>query len=247
MKIWRVLRTSAGIVLVIVGTISIALSVVAAGTVAGIDNTVGRAGVVSQSVGAVTSDPGQVAVIADGVVAQWERPQDPEWVLTLLSLVGTSPDEFIETVGDFIFVVTPTTDSAAFVGVASSDAVNAYLDGSPYAVAVRDGQEWPTISVPGDERPARAPLDETFWSASAQGSPAELPAEALDGSTMVLMRADSGDGVVVTLRLEYRVPQATSTMETAAITASASAVGGLLAILLGAFAIVGRKPRGRHA
>ncbi len=246
-KAWQITRITLGVILLVLGTISIVGSVAAAGAVAGVDATVGRSGVVTQPFGSVASEPDQVAVITDGVTAAWELTDEPDWVATALTLLGTDADTFVEDVGEFVFIVTPDTAGDIFVGLAPVDAVDSYLDGTPYAVAVSEGEQWPTISVPGDGTPAIDPEGAAFWTTAAVGSPAEIPLDSLDGSTLVLMNPDASVGVAASMRMEYRVPDATRTMEGSAVAAAAGALGGFALILLGAFMVVGRRRRGRHA
>lgn len=244
--VWRVTRITLGVLALVLGTLSMIGGIAAAGAVGGIDATVGRSGLVTQPFGSVTSEPNQIAIIADGVSAQWTLPEEPDWVATSLALLGTDAETAVEEVGDFTFVVTPVQDSDIFVGLAPVNEVDAYLDGTPYAVAVNDGEQWPTIAVPGD-REALVPESVGIWTVSSVGTPAQIPLEALDGSTLVLMNPDASAGVSATMRMEYRVPEATTTMESSALTAAAASVGGFLLVLLGAFLVVGRRRRGRHA
>jgi len=244
---WRITRITLGVLFLIAGTFAMLGSVAAAGAVAGVEGTVGRSGVVTQPFGSVASEPNEIAVIADGVTAEWVLPEEPEWVTTALALLGTDAETFVEDVGDFVFVVTPATDGDVFVGLAPVSEVDAYLDGTPYAVAVSSPERWPIISVPGEGGPSTEPTEAALWTTAVAGAPAEIPLAALDGSTLVFMNPDASAGVGASMRLEYRVPEATSTMERSAVTAAAGAVGGFLLILLGAFLLVGRRPRGRHA
>lgn len=246
-QVWRVTRITLGVMLLILGTVSITASIAAAGAVAGVDATVGRSGIVAQPFGSVSSEPNQIAVITDSVSATWELPQEPDWIATTLLLLGTDAETAVEDVGDFVFIVTPDQADEIFVGLAPVGAVDAYLDGTPYAVAVADGEQWPTISVPGEGVPGTRPEGAGIWSISAVGAPAELPLEALNGSTLVLMNADGSPGVAASMRMEYRVPDATRAMEGSAVSAAAGAIGGFAMILLGAFMVVGRRRRGRHA
>ncbi|MEY3734813.1 MAG: hypothetical protein RL347_2172, partial [Actinomycetota bacterium] len=62
------------------------------------------------------------------------------------------------------------------------------------------------------------------------------------GGTLVLMRSDAEAEPSATLRLEYRVQGATSALQGAAVAAAALSLGGLALILLGGWAVVGRRP-----
>ena len=78
---------------------------------------------------------------------------------------------------------------------------------------------------------------------SATGVAPELPADALDGLTLVLMRTDATPAPEAALRLEYRLPGADTALQGAAITAAAGAIGGFLLVLLGGWLVVGRRGR----
>jgi hypothetical protein len=126
------------------------------------------------------------------------------------------------------------------------DAVNAYLDGTPYSVAVQSASDvegvWTTVSVPGDGVPAD-PVGASIWVASATGTAPELTGTSVAGSTLVLMRADAAPGTEASLRLEYRVAGADRALVVAGVAASGMSIGGLLLVLLGGWLIVGRKHR----
>jgi hypothetical protein len=243
MSTWSSIRLAAGIVAACLGTLLLALSLPAALAAGAIDTSVGRSGVVSQPLGTLVSSSGERAVVVDGVTARLVAPQAPQWIEGALALVGTDPQAIAEELGDVVLVATPTSDAGGFLGVAAVDSVNNYLDGAPYAVAVRpEGDEaWPAVSVPGTAIPA-APGDVSLWSASAAGPAPELAAPALDGGTLVLMRPDAGPGPTASLRLEYRVAGAGRALETAAVAAAGLAVGGVALIALGGWAVVGRRP-----
>lgn len=249
MSAWAVVRVVLGAVMVTLGTIALLASIPAAVAATAIQETVGRQGVVSQPIGTLAAAPGDIAVIADGVSARLVPPAAPEWITGVLALAGTDTAALTDDLGEFLLVATPTSDEGIFVGVGPVEAVNDYLDGAPYSVAVRDAGAWPTISVPGAAR-VTPPAEAEWWSASATGAPAEIPAADLDGQTLVLMRPDAGAGPQAELRLDYRVAQAPTALRTSALTAAAAALGGLLLVILGAWVIVGlsRSSRpGRHA
>lgn len=182
--------------------------------------------------------------MVDGVTAALVAPQTPEWVNDALVLLSTDSQQVAEQVGDVVLVATMSTDAPGFLGVAPVDSVNEYLDGSAYSVAVlstRDGEvTWPTVSVPGSVDPA-APESEAFWLASATGTAPELAGAALEGNTLVLMRADAEGDPAAALRLEYRVAGADRALESAAVSAAGLSLGGLALILLGGWMVVGRK------
>lgn len=243
-----VLRVAAGIIAVALGSVLLLAGLASVGTAAVVESIVGRTGVVTTSLGSVAGAPDDVAVIADGVTARFEPPAPPAALGDVLALSGTDLSALAEEVGEFTLVASAPTGVPLFVGVAPPESVNSYLDQAPYAVAVRDGQQWPTVSVPGSQVPS-PPEQSTIWVAQSTGAPAELPASSLDGQTLVLMSPDATPGVEAALRLEYRVPGADRLVVGGALGAIGAGLAGLLLILGGAWLVVGRRgggARGRH-
>jgi hypothetical protein len=241
MNAWGAVRLSIGIIATVIGTALLLGSVPAAATAAAIQASVGRSGVVSQPLGTLAAAPSDVAVVVDGVDDRLVLPEPPAWVTSALQLGGTDVSTLAEDLGALLLVATPA-EEGAFLGVAPVDAVNDYLDGSPYSVAVRQAGEWPVVSVPGAGSPP-PPADQALWLASSEGPAPELDAQSLTGMTLVLMRPDAGAAPEAALRLEYRVPGADSALQSAAVAAAASSIGGLAIILLGSWLIVGRGRR----
>lgn len=242
----RRLRITSGAVALTVGTITILTGICAAGVVAGIDSLVGRTGVVSQDMGSVVGGPADVAIVVDGVQADINPGRLPSAVTDGMALLGISAQEELRARGSFVLLATPPGEGEAFLALGSPAAVDDYLFGYPYAVAELAGdRSWREISVPGEGRPKQPA--EVGWVTSAQGRPAELPAAQLSGQTLVIMRPDASPPAGSVIRLEYRVPEAPVALRSAAIVAASSTVGGLLLVLLGAWLVVGRKPKGRHA
>ena len=244
MTTWGAIRLAVGVILTCLGTAALALSVPAALAAATIEASVGRTGVVAKQWGTLTATSGDHAVVVDGVTAALVAPQTPDWVDDALVLLRTDSQQVAEQLGDVVLVATMSTDAPGFLGVAPVDAVNDYLDGSAYSVAVlsaRDGEvAWPTVSVPGTVNPS-SPEGEAFWLASATGTAPELAGTALEGNTLVLMRADAEAEPTAALRLEYRVAGADRALESTAVSAAGLSLGGLALILLGGWMVVGRK------
>jgi hypothetical protein len=238
MSAWGAIRLSIGIIVTLVGSLLLVASVPAALAAAALQASVGRSGVVTQALGTLAAAPGDVAVVVDGVDARLVVPEPPRWVADALQLGGTDASALAEDLGDLVLIAVPA-EEAAFLGVGPVDAVNDYLDGSAYSVAVSQAGEWPVVSVPGDVRPGR-PGDQLLWVAASEGPAPELDARSLTGQTLVLMRPDASTGPEAALRLEYRVPGASTALQSAAVTAAASSLGGLALVLLGSWVIVGR-------
>lgn len=236
---WGAIRIAAGILVTVLGTALLIGAIPAAVAAVGIQATVGRSGVVSQPLGELRAAPDDVAVVVDGVSARLVTPATPTWLGDLLALAGTDAATLATDLGEVTLIASSASDTA-FLGVGAVEDVNDYLDGSPYSVAVRESGEWPTVSVPGTGVPA-LPEGQPWWRASSAGPAPELPAAALDGQTLVLMRQDASAAPAASLRLQYRVPGADRALQSSALMAAGSAVGGVLLVLLGGWLIVGRR------
>jgi len=241
---WSAVRIAAGIVSVTLGTLLLIVGVPAAITAATIETSVGKTGIVTRPLGDLRAAPSDVAVVVDGVTARLETPEPPEWVAGALALADADLPALATEFGEVVLVATPASGDA-FLGVAPVDAVNDYLDGTPYTVAVRAAGEWQSVSVPGEGAPTALPQDADVWVAAQSGPAPSIPADALSGLTLVLMRADASPGPEAALRLEYRLPGAGTALQSAAVTAAAASVGGLMLVLLGGWLIVGRRRQPR--
>jgi len=242
------LRLTVGVVALVIGTLAIAVGVAAAGSAMALHAVVGRAGVLGQSLGTVGAPPPTAAIVITGVVPSISTDGLPARIESAMTAAGIDIDALIRAEGDFVLLAArPDKSGDVFVGIAPSGAVDAFLGGTPYAVAERhDGGTWGIVDVPGNSTPTPpdAALD---WTRKAVGSPAEIDAGSLDGRALVIMHPDASPGVKTDLRLEYRLAQASRTLQSAAVTATAAGLGGLLLVLLGASLIAGPRPRGRHA
>lgn len=238
------IRVSTGIIAVCLGTVLMILAIPAALAAGTIEGTVGRSGVVTQPLGTLAAAEGDRAVVVDDVRARIVIGDVPSLLDGALSLAGTDMQGLAEQVGSVRLLAQMSSDDEGFIGMGSVDAVNDYLAGAPYSVAVQPAvptsDPWPTVSVPGDLVPP-APASESVWTASASGTSMALDAQALDGGTLVLMRADAAAGPVATLRLEYRVSGASTALQSTAVTAAALVLGGLGLIALGGWLVVGRR------
>lgn len=249
MRAGAAVRLSAGVFAACLGGLLMFASVPAVISATAIFASVGRSGVVSQPLGSLVAAEGDRAVVVDGVSARLVTPPLPEWVPGVLALAGTDAQTLGDNVGDVALVAALPTDTPGFLGVAPADAVNDYLDDVPYSVAVRPAGAqasvegpWPTVSVPGTRSP-EAPEQASLWAASATGTSPELPGTDLTGSTLVLMHVDAQPAPQAQMRLEYRVPGADRALEGSAVAAAAMSIGGLALVLLGGWAVVGRRPR----
>mgnify|MGYP003340436253 CR=1 FL=1 len=246
MSAGRVVALVFGIISVVLGTLAILVAGGATATVATVVSAVGTTGTVTAAAGTVTSGPGDSAIVIDKVKASIDPAPLPESVESALTALNLSPAQIIDQAGDFVLIASPAEGLDVFMGVAAPEAIDGYLFGHPYSVAQETSGAWQIRSVPGAGNPA-PPGEQGFWTQQASGSPAVIPATALNGESLVLMRTDGSPGVSVALRLEYRAPQARAAIENAAIAAVAGGLGGLLLVILGAWLIAGRRSSGAHS
>ncbi|MEW5826217.1 MAG: hypothetical protein AB1778_05240 [Candidatus Bipolaricaulota bacterium] len=121
----------------------------------------------------------------------------------------------------------------AFLGVGPRDLVDAYLRGTPYAVAEEiEGNEFLlTYRMPSEDGVALAspPAEQSFWIASTSGSGRQELLWDVNASDVafVLMNADASDGMSFEITLAARVAILRPV-------ASAFLLGGAAALLAGA-------------
>lgn len=236
-----------GIAALVVGTVAIVIGLIAAGTAIGIHAVVGQTGVLAEDLGVIDAPAPNVAVVVEGVEASVTAEGLPRTLEDLLMASGADVDGLIASTGTFMLLATDTHQGDTFLGIADAPAVRAYLSGAPHALARRgDDGRWRTSDVPGDGAVAMPPAAAT-WSSASIGRPAMVDATSLPGRALVIMRPDASAGVSADLRLEYRVPDAPRALRASAVTAAAGCLGGLALAVIGAWLVVGPRPRGRHA
>jgi len=132
-------------------------------------------GQVTTSLGAIPIDPGARAIIVDIERVEAVVPNLPVRIATLIT-VKSGEDR-------------PGADPAdLFLGVAPAATVDAYLQGSPYAVARLDDGKWSVTKVPGEG--ALTSPQSVPWSAADQGPAPSVP---LDGNAPVTVTIANGD------------------------------------------------------
>ena len=137
-------------------------------------------------------DSSGYAVVSDRVDVDWEWPGGDRWDIT----IGVESD---------------STDVAVFVGYGPTDAVDAYLAGSPYTLATSIGDGEPRssgdIEIPGTEAPEQ-PGDQAFWAEQASGVGRQTIDIAPDQGDyrFVAMNADASAGVDLAVYGSMRVP-----------------------------------------
>jgi hypothetical protein len=129
-----------------------------------------------------------------------------------------------------------------FVGAASTEEVDAFVKGTPYSVAFKDGSDWRTRDVPGLTTPG-LPRTESFWLAQSVGPRAAITVPPQRPLTLLIMHPSAIPTGSVMLSIDFTVRDASRW-----ITGLAVAAAGLL--LLGVVFLVilfrMRRHRGRH-
>ena len=99
--------------------------------------------------------------------------------------------------------------TSVFVGIGSTEAVNAYLAGVPMDHVTRLGPGESDVTyrtIAGDLAPRGTPAEQTFWAASAEGTSPSLEWEVTEGEwSVVVMNTDASPGVAVTARAGVRI------------------------------------------
>ncbi|MEI6360612.1 MAG: hypothetical protein WCP95_00625 [Actinomycetes bacterium] len=129
-----------------------------------------------------------------------------------------------------------------FIGAAKTEAVDGYVKGTPYAVAIRDGSEWTTRDVPGTGQPA-LPRTQTFWDVQAVGARPSIVVPDQRPLTLVVMHPSAIPSGPVTLSIDFTVRNASQWITGLAIASGILLLLGILALVV-LFRMRGRK--GRH-
>jgi hypothetical protein len=129
-----------------------------------------------------------------------------------------------------------------FVGAANTADVDAYIKGTPYSVALKDGDGWTTKEVPGLSATA-LPRTQTFWLAQAVGPRAAITVPTQRPLTLLIMHPSAIPTGAVTLNIDFTVRNASKW-----ITGTAIASAGLLLLGIGSLVLLFRmrSKRGRH-
>jgi len=152
-------------------------------------------GLYSTALGAIPAGTEARAIVLDIERVQAEVPNLPLRVQTLLTI---KPDQ-----------ARPGAQPAdLFVGVSSAEAIDTYLDSSPYAVARLIDQTWSVVQVPGGSRPP--PPESVTWRDADRGPAPSVPIAGSSPVTVVAMNADGSTPVDLRLFLLVVVPDAQS-------------------------------------
>ena len=129
-----------------------------------------------------------------------------------------------------------------FIGAASTDDVDAFVKGSPYAVALRIGSEWITKEVPGALIPP-LPRDQPFWLAQEVGPNPGLVVPSDRPLTLLIMHPAGIPSGPLTLSIDFTIPLAARWSLGLAIAAGVLLIVGVVLLIVVARM---RGRRGRH-
>jgi hypothetical protein len=129
-----------------------------------------------------------------------------------------------------------------FIGAAGTPDVDGFVKGTPYAVALKDGDGWATKPVPGLSAPD-LPRTQTFWLAQSVGPRAAITVPAQRPLTLLIMHPSGIPTGNVSLNIDFTVRNASKWIVGASIAAA-----GLLLLGIGCLVLLFRmrSHRGRH-
>ncbi|MGV1036333.1 MAG: hypothetical protein ACOYD0_04820 [Candidatus Nanopelagicales bacterium] len=96
-----------------------------------------------------------------------------------------------------------TNGKRLFIGVGPVNQVNQYLSGFPHDIVSdisSDNGGTKIIPVPGKDEPA-PPMDQSFWTARAQGNAPRISIDPAASQTLVVMNADASEQVAIDLQV----------------------------------------------
>ena len=191
-------------------------------------STFGMDGQMSFDAGTISPGPVARSTILDVDRFGATVPYIGKYGTTTLSVSGEEPGDGTTTL---------------FIGAAPTPEVDAYVKGTPYAVAFRDGDAWTTRDVPGTSPPA-LPRTQTFWTAQAVGARPAIVVPEERPLTLVLMHPSALPSGPLTLSIDFTVHNASRWITGLAIAAGVLLVLGIIALVM-VFRVGGRK--GRHS
>lgn len=130
-----------------------------------------------------------------------------------------------------------------FVGAAGTSAVDGYLKGTPYSVALREGDSWTVREVPGVSVPT-LPREQDLWLTDDVGRTASIQVPSDRPLTLVLMHPSAIPSGPLALTVDFTVPGVTTWVMWLLV---AGGVLILLGAVLVAIAVRRRRSTGRHA
>lgn len=215
---------------VIVGFLAVLL--IAAGLATGAtavwaNQVFGSDGILAFDAGTITPDDGSGATIVDVDRFGATVPYLEEIGVTTLSVTTGERGDPSDTL---------------FIGAGPTPDVDAYLKGTPYSVAIREGDSWVTRQVPGVS-PAAPPRQQDLWLTNAVGSPAAIAIPDERPITLVVMHPAGLPSGPVTLSIDFTVPDAANYI---AGLIAAAVILLLIGLILLFVAVRVLRKRGRH-
>jgi hypothetical protein len=216
------------VVLGVAGVLLLLAGLAAGGLAAWASAVFGSDGALSLDAGTITPAPGTLATIVD--VDRFSATVPYVGGLGTASLAVGSGDA-----GD--------PSDTVFLGAAGTPAVDAYLKGTPYSVAIREADTWTVREVPGASVPP-LPRDQGLWITDDVGRRASIQVPQERPLTLVLMHPSAIPSGPLTLTVDFAVPGVTTWVTWLLAAAGLLLVLGTVLLLV---AIRRRRSTGRHA
>jgi hypothetical protein len=191
-------------------------------------STFGMSGLMSFGAGSITPSPDARSILLDVDRFGATVPFLQDYGTTTLSVTTGEQGDPSDTL---------------FVGAAATTAVNAFVKGTPYAVALKEGDGWTTREVPGLATPG-LPRTETFWLAQAVGPRAAITVPPERPLTLLIMHPSGVPTGAVTLNIDFTVRDASKWITGLAIASAGCLLLGIAFLVL-LFRM--RSHRGRHS
>ncbi len=219
--VMRVVLGAAGVLLLLAGLAMGGLATWAA-VVFGSD------GALRFEAGTITPAPGTLATIIDVERFSATVPYVDSLGTTRLSVTSGEAGDPSDTV---------------FLGAAGTPAVDAYLKGTPYSVALREGGTWSVREVPGAAVPL-LPREQDLWITDDVGRRASIQVPSDRPLTLVLMHPSAIPSGPLSLTVDFTVPGVATWVVWLLVGAGALLVFGAVLLLV---AVRRRTRTGRHA
>jgi hypothetical protein len=212
-----------------VGGVLLLLGGLAAGSAAAWTSTVfGSDGALRIDTGTITPAPGTIATLID--VERFGASVPYLGSLGRTSLSVTSGD-------------TGDPSDTMFMGAAGTAAVDAYLRGTPYSVAIREGDDWSVRAVPGTSVPP-LPRQQDLWITDDVGRRASIEVPQERPLSLVLMHPSAIPSSQLALTVDVTLPGVTTWVIWLLVAAAVLIAAGVILLVL---ALRRRRGRGRHA
>jgi len=216
------------VVLGVAAALLLLAGLAAGGLAAWASSVFGSDGALRFDAGTITPAPGTIATIVDVDRFSATVPYVGDLGTTSLSVTSGDAGDASDTV---------------FLGAAGTPAVDAYLKGTPYSVAIREGDAWTVRAVPGAAVPQR-PREQDLWITDDVGRRASIAVPQERPLTLVIMHPSAIPSPQLALSVDVTVPAVTTWVVWGLV---AAGVLILMGALLLALALRRRRTAGRHA